>query len=149
MPFAELMVALAPLRIEEVVGGPVIVLERGPDDEIVVERDRIFDPEVGDGFADIVGTALERELRRVDADYDQAVVFVGLIPGANVRDRADAVDAAVGPEVDQDDLALELLAGQRRAVDPRPELVERRQLPFDWQLSASADLRDLFGASQP
>ena len=104
------MVALPPLRIEEVVRGPVIVLERGPDDELVVERDRIADAEVADRLAHIVRAALERELRRVNPDHDQPVVGIGLVPCANVRDRADAVDAAVGPEVDQDDLALELLA---------------------------------------
>src|SRR5918994_4488588 len=74
------------------------------------------------------------------------------MPRANIGDRADAVDAAVGPEVDQYDLALQLLRLERRAVDPRTELIERGQLSFDGEFepSACADLRlRLLRATQP
>ena len=40
-------------------------------------------------------------------------------PGADVRQRAQAVDAGVGPEIDQHDLAAQRLRRQRRRVEPR------------------------------
>ena len=79
----------------------------------------------------LVGIALEREFGRVDADDDQAVLAVAFVPRLHIGDRAQAIDAAVGPEVDHHDLALELLAGERRAVEPWADAVERRKRAFD------------------
>ena len=69
-------------------------------------RDRIGDAEVLDGLADVATSLLEGELRRVHADHHQALILVLLGPGLDVGQRAQAVDAGVGPEVDQHDLAL-------------------------------------------
>src|SRR6185437_593577 len=79
---------------------------------------------------------LEREFRRVDSDDDQAVLAVALLPRLHIRDRAQAVDAAIGPEVDHHDMALELCRGQRRAVEPGAdaERLERRERAFDGEL---------------
>jgi hypothetical protein len=39
----------------------------------------------------------------VDADDHESLVAVLLVPGADVAERAEPVDARVRPEVDQDD----------------------------------------------
>ena len=65
---------------------------------------------VGDRPLDVAGVVLERELRRVDADDDEPVVAVLLVPGLEIGQRAQAVDAGVGPEVDQHDLAAQVAA---------------------------------------
>ena len=111
---AEMVKAHPPLGIDEIMRGPVMVVEPAPQSIIVVERDRVADAEILDRFADIGGVALEREFGRVDADHHQAVLGILLVPGPDVGDRAQAVDAAVGPEVDHHDLAAQALAGQRR-----------------------------------
>ena len=46
-----------------------------------------------------------------------------------MRQRAQAVDAGIGPEVDQNDLAAELPKREGVAVDPRRESCELRSLP--------------------
>jgi len=50
---------------------------------------------------------LERELRCVHADDLQAVLVVGGVPRAQVRERPQAIDARVRPEVDEYDLAAQ------------------------------------------
>ena len=50
----------------------------------------------------------------MDADHHKTLVLVLGGPGLHVGDRAQAVDAGVGPEVDQHHLALERIGGQRR-----------------------------------
>ena len=67
------------------------------------------------------------------ADHDQAVVAVGLRPGANIGDRAQAVDAGIGPEADHDDLAAQPLRRQRRRVQPFHRARQRRQRALDRQ----------------
>src|SRR4051794_39478457 len=101
LTLAMMMVADAALSIDEVVRGPIAVLERVPDHIAVIESDGIADAEVGDGLPDVARIAFERELRSVHADHDQPILAIALVPGLHVRDGTQAVDAAVGPEVDQ------------------------------------------------
>ena len=93
----------------------------------IVDRHRIGDAEILDGLADVADVAFEGEFGRVDADDHQPVFPIAFVQRFDVGDGADAVDAAVGPEVDQHDLAPELLAGQRRRVQPGDGAVERGQ----------------------
>ena len=65
------------------------------------------------------------------ADDDEAVLPIFLIPRPHIGEGSQAIDAAVGPEVDDDDFALELFARKRRAVEPWTQAVERGQLAFD------------------
>ena len=131
---AEMVVADPPFAIDEIMGGPEAVFERAPQPEVVIERDGIVDAELGNRLADIGGFPLEREFRRVDADDDQAMLGITIMPGADVWQGAQAIDAGIGPEIDQDDLAAKLLAGERLAVDPRAESVERGQRALDREL---------------
>ena len=88
--------------IDQVVGRPVALVVGPPGGEVVVDRDGVLDAEVGRPLGDVVDLAFECELRGVDPDDGQALVAVGLVPRGDVGQRPLAVDAGVGPEVDQD-----------------------------------------------
>src|SRR6185369_15992292 len=62
--------------------------------------------------------SVESELRRVDPKDDEALAPVLVGPRAQVRQRPLPVDARVRPEIDQHDLAAQLLGGQRLRVEP-------------------------------
>jgi hypothetical protein len=102
---AEVDVAKPAAPVDEVLRRPVPVLERLPGAELVVERDRVLDPVVADGAADVVLLPLECELRRVHSDDHEAVVAVLVVPRADMRECPEAVDARVRPEVEEDDLS--------------------------------------------
>jgi len=107
---AELVVPDSSLRIGDVHGGPVVVAERTPDPIVAVDRDWILDPHVFRGLADVVDVLLERELRRVHANGDQPPIVVLLGPRADVRERAEPVDAGVRSEIDENDLPSDVRA---------------------------------------
>ena len=67
----------------------------------------MLDPVLGDLAADVLGVPLGVELGGVDAD-DHQLVLVLLLELGQVGQDVVAVDAAVGPEVEQDDLAPQL-----------------------------------------
>src|SRR5262245_49901577 len=75
-----------------------------------------------------------RELGRADADDDEPVVRVLLMPGADVSERPEPVDAGVRPEVGEHDLPLQVLLRQRLRVEPPRGPVEARQAALDGQL---------------
>ena len=109
--------------VDQVLGGPVLVAERAPGAEVVVLDDRIRDRVLLDRVGDVAGVALERELGGVDADDRQAAVAVLGVPRLHVRQRADAVDAGVGPEINQHNAVLmlgELVDRERLAADVEP-----------------------------
>src|SRR5829696_3871322 len=122
-----------PLSIDEVVSGPVAVPERPPDLEVIVDRDWVSDPEVPDRTFHVMDSLFERELRSMHANHDQALILVLLGPGPHVGNRADAVDAGVRPEVDEDDLATELFGCQRLRIQPLHGTIQGRQRALDWQ----------------
>jgi ribulose 1,5-bisphosphate synthetase/thiazole synthase len=74
---------------------------------LVVERHRVTDSELPDCLPHVRRNALECELGRVDADHNQALVAVFFGPGADIGERSQPVDAAVCPEVDEDDLSAQ------------------------------------------
>ena len=126
------MVADMAFGIDEVVGRPILVEEGAPDGKVVVDGDGIVDLQGGDRFLDIGDLLFEREFRRVHADHDQALVAVCLRPGADIGDRAQAVDAGIGPEADHDDLAAQPLrrsAAASSAISPRPPAAAARPRP--------------------
>ena len=81
---AELVVADPPFRVGDVHRGPVVVVEGAPDRKVGVERDRILDAHVLRGPTDVVGIVLERELRGVDANDDQPLILVLLVPRTDI-----------------------------------------------------------------
>jgi hypothetical protein len=110
---AELVVPDSPFRVGDVDGWPKSVGERLPDPVVAVERDGILDGHVLHRLAHIVDVAFKRELRGVDADHDQSLILVPLGPRAEIGERAEPVDAGKGPEVDENDLPLQIRRAER------------------------------------
>ena len=115
---AELHVAHMAGGVDQVLGRPVLVLVGVPRGHPVVLGDRIADALAADRRGHVAGVALEGELRRVHADDRQPVRPVRAVPGLQVRQRAQAVDAGVGPEVDEHDPAAQGAERQRAGVEP-------------------------------
>ena len=86
--------------------------------------------------ATFAGVPLERELGSMDADHHQTVLAVPLVPRLYIRNRTQAVDAAVGPEVDHDDLAFQLLAGQPALLNHGPRPVSAGSSPSTGKTSS-------------
>ena len=116
----EVRVADAAVDAEQVLGGPEAVLERAPRAEVVVLRHRPSDVEAVHRREHVVCLVLEVELRGVHADDDEAAGGVLRVPVAQVGQGADAVDAGVGPEVDEHDVALLELPGDRERLRVEP-----------------------------
>ena len=125
-------------RVGDVHGRPVVVVEGAPHRVVGVEGDRIVDALVLRGPADVVGVALERELRRVDADNDQALIRVLVVPRADITERAQPVDARIRPEVDEHDLPAQALRGERLGVEPAGRTVEPGQMRLRVRLGEQA-----------
>ena len=88
------------MGIDEIERRPGLIPESTPDDMIVIDRDRVVDPHVLHGPANVGDVLFELELRRMNADHHQSLILVVLGPGADVRRLAPPVDAGVGPEID-------------------------------------------------
>ena len=101
------------LGIDQVVRRPVLVVVGGPGGGVVVLGDRIGEAVVADRPLDVGGLLLERELGRVDPHHGEPVPVVLAIPGLEVGQRPDAVDAGVGPEVDQHHLPAQARQAER------------------------------------
>src|SRR5947209_11095608 len=73
-----------PLRVGDVQRRPVMVIEGTPYPVVAVGRNRIVDPHLAYGPADVVRVTFEPELGRVHADHDQPVAGVLSGPGTQV-----------------------------------------------------------------
>ena len=106
------------LRVDQTQRRPGTRTVGFPDALVGVVDDRMADFVAQDGLADAFGVLLVFELGRVDADDDQ---FVGilLLQLGQVGQNVHAVDAAQRPEIEQDDLAAEVLQTERAGrVEP-------------------------------
>src|SRR5262249_3621982 len=99
---------------------PVAIGERFPEFEVAVHDDRILEPELFNAALHVRFVMREEKLGRVHADDSQALVAITRVPLFYIRQRADAVDAGVVPEVDQDGASAQLAHAQRRRVEPYP-----------------------------
>jgi hypothetical protein len=79
---------------------------------------RITDGQLLHGRADVVGVLLRLELRRVHSDDHELVGGILSVQVVHVRDRADAVAAPEGPEVEEDHPPPQLREAQRLGIDP-------------------------------
>jgi hypothetical protein len=113
------------LLVEQVPGRPARDVVLAPGLQVGVEGDGMLDAQARDGRAGRCGVAGGREAWRVHADDAQPAVGVPGVPGRDVRQGAQRVDAQEVPELDQDGPADLLVHPQRRHVDPL-ELRQRR-----------------------
>ena len=91
--FAEVVITDVARRVDEVVRRPILVIEGAPDAIVVIHRDGIGDAEVVHGLPHVGFVFFERKLRRMNADDDETAVFVLLVPGLDVGQSTQAVDA--------------------------------------------------------
>ncbi len=98
---------------------------RAPEAKLPVVHDRMVDPLPAAGLGDRFCASLVMVLAGVDADRDQRLAERRLeLP--DPRQHVQAVDSAVGPEVEQDDPAAKILPG-RRSHDVEPLEVFRKR----------------------
>src|SRR4051812_39682333 len=76
-----------------------------PDRTVAVYQDGKGDSQIGDGFLYVRRIFLKVELRRMDADDNQAGILVLCRPRSDVGKLAQAIYARVSPEIDQHALA--------------------------------------------
>src|SRR5258707_1071913 len=100
LTFAELPIADVSLSVEEIDGGPIIVMERIPNRVFVVNCNRVVNVHLSQRRPNIIHVLLEIELRSVYANHDQTLLTVFCIPGANVRQSSSPIDTGIGPKLD-------------------------------------------------
>ena len=81
--------------------------------KVGVVDDRVLDLVAQDDAADVLGLFLVVELGGMHADDDELIGILRFEP-FEVGDDVDAVDAAVSPEVEQDDFAAQ--GGERKRL---------------------------------
>src|SRR5262249_19302382 len=91
LSLAEVMITDATRGVDKIIRGPELIAERLPDCIIVVERDRIRNAELLHCPPHVVWVFFEGELGSMDAENDEACVFVSIRPGSYVRQRSKAV----------------------------------------------------------
>ena len=77
-----------------------------------------------DSFDHIVVVFFELKFRGMDSHNNEAFVCISQVPFLQKWKSADAVDAGIGPKIDQDDLAPELFHRIGTAIDPSPDATE-------------------------
>ena len=85
---------------------------RGPGAHVAVDEDGVLDAVARDGLPDVRRVLLGVELGGVDAEDDQRLLRETLLDAPQHGDDVHAVDAAVGPEVEEDDLTAQLSHGE-------------------------------------
>ena len=114
-----------PARIDEHQRRPGANRVALPDGKVGVVDDRMGQVVPQHGGPQILGAFLGRELGGVDADHDEfGSKFVFELP--QLREDVQAVDSAVGPEVEHDEFPAQPLDRQRFAVDPLEPFRELR-----------------------
>src|SRR5207342_2853617 len=134
---AEVPVNDATVLVDQILRRPVLVAESVPGLVVVVLRDRIADAESLHCALEVAKDPLMAVLGRVHADYYQALCRVALMELLHVGQYMDAVDAVVGPELDQHDFSAQLLQRERGAVDP---VVDSREFRSHGRGSAAGRL---------
>jgi hypothetical protein len=111
--------AAAPTPTRRLAGRTSIRFHGAPYRMVVVDRHRIGDAEIVHGSADILHVPVERKLGCVDTEDDHPRVSAFVRPSPDVGQRAYTVDAGVGLETHQYDLAAQALGPPGRKVQPR------------------------------
>ena len=114
-----------PLRIDQYKRGPRIDAQLPPHGHLRVVKDRMFDVVAQDRTANVLRIALVEELGRVDADHDQ-VAGILVLEVLQIGEDVHTVDAAIAPEVEQYDLAMQVAELDRAGdIEPAGAAVEK------------------------
>ena len=97
-------------KVEEIAG----IVAANQADLVVFDHDRIIESSVFYGPADVIDILLKRKLRRLNPDHYQSLFLVSLGPRAEIWKRANRIDAGIGPEIDENDLAAQ--TGRRQGL---------------------------------
>ncbi len=89
-------------------GGPCLHIEGSPGAKLPIVHHRVGHPQAASGCSYVICVALGYELARVNADNDK-LARKCLFQPAHGRQYVDAVDSAVGPEIEENKLAPEHL----------------------------------------
>src|SRR5919109_2963342 len=122
LALTEVRIANAPTRVDQILGGPVLVAPRFPGPVSVVLNDRVAEPVLTGRALDVARVALEDELGSVNADDREAPLAVSIVPSLQRRQRSDAIDAGVSPEVDQHDASTKCAHRKRASTGVEPAL---------------------------
>ena len=109
LPLAKMRVSHLAFGVDKVVGRPIPIMKGVPDDVVAIDGNGIRDSKLLYGLLDIRHLLFDIELGRMNTDDHKSTVFVLVGPGAEIRDRPNAVDAGVIPKVDEHNLAFEVL----------------------------------------
>ena len=108
-----------PSGVPQVARGPALVAVEVPDLQPRVDHDGVLDARAARRRARRLRVARAGEAAGVDADHPQPVGRVARVPGLEVGQRPQRVDAAEVPELDEHRPAALLVHAQRGDVDPR------------------------------
>src|ERR1700733_1002045 len=125
---AELPTPDVPLSVDQVQSWPVLIIERLPDAVVAVDRYGVVDLHGPSLSLHAWHIVLEAEFRGMDADDHQSALPVLRLPGPQVRQGATPIDAREGPEIDQNDLAAQILRIQGLGIQPFDCTPEGRHL---------------------
>ena len=113
--------------VDQVRAWPVLIAPGFPGLEFVVHRNRVFDPVVLHFFLNRTDVSLSFRLRRVDAQQRDVFLRELFVPTLVPRVVVDAVDSAISPEVQDNDLALQVREFNLFAVDPVADSLQFRR----------------------
>ncbi len=89
-----------------------------------IDRDRMIDLQLLRRSANVIEVFLERELRRVDADHHQSLIFIFRGPRPDIGERAQPINAGIGPDIDEDDFSAQAGWRQWLRVEPSGRAAE-------------------------
>jgi hypothetical protein len=114
-----------PVRPHEHERGPRSHGVGTPDPVPLVHHDRVPHAVARHGLRDAKGVALGRELGRVDADHHHRIAGALVFQGSQHGEHVQAVDSAIRPEVQDDDVPPKLRQAQRAGGAQPPEAVRQ------------------------
>lgn len=116
--FAHVQITNNALFVDQIERRPVTIAQRLPVSEVIVHHHRVLQPEFTNFSPDTLGIALVVEFGAVDTDYLKGLISEVGFQHLQPRKGAIAVPAIESPNIDQQNLAFQLLGRQRRAVEP-------------------------------
>src|SRR5580704_18958810 len=118
------MMANISLRVDEVMGRPILVIEGTPYRVVAVDRDRIINLHVFRGPPNVLDIVLKRELWSMHANHHQSAICIFISPGPHIGERASPIDAGIGPEVDKNNPAAKTAGRQWPRIEPLSRAAE-------------------------